>query len=129
MQEFYKEVKRTLIEIIIWGAAVALSMYCFGFKFLIVGFLFGLGTSLVYYLLMCYRVRKSVEQPASKAISYMRIGWLIRLSFVAVMLLLAVKLRQVNIWSAVAGVFSLHAVLIFNALVIIIKGTALKWRI
>ena len=69
-------------------------------------------------------MKKSIELPVAKAVSSMRTGWLIRLSFIVLMFVLAARLQQINLWSAVAGLFSLHAVLLFNAVVFIIRGIA-----
>lgn len=124
MQELLLEVKRTLFYITVWGALVIAAMYYAGQSYLISGFIFGIICSMVYYLLMSYRVKKSIELPVAKAVSSMRTGWLIRLSFIVLMLVLAAKLQQINLWSAVAGLFSLHAVLLFNAVVYIIRGIA-----
>ncbi|MPM69096.1 hypothetical protein SDC9_116040 [bioreactor metagenome] len=123
MQEFFKEVKRTLVHLAVWGGLVVGAMYFSGAVVLISGFMLGLGTSVIYYLLMSYRVKKSAELPAAKAISYMRVGGLGRLVFVIIMLFLAAKMRQINLWSAVAGIFSLHAVMVLNAALLIIKDT------
>ncbi|MGI6092384.1 MAG: hypothetical protein GX348_01900 [Veillonellaceae bacterium] len=123
MQEFFNEVKRTLLHLAVWGALVVSAMYFSGSLALIPGFILGLGTSIVYYLLMSYRVKKSAELPAAKAISYMRAGGMGRLIFIIAMLFLAAKLQQINLWSAVAGIFSLHAVMVFNAALLIIKDT------
>lgn len=123
MQEFFNEVKRTLLHLAAWGALVVSAMYFFGAIELIPGFMLGIGTSIIYYLLMSYRVKKSAELPTAKAIAYMRVGGLGRLIFVIFMLFLAAKLRQINLWSAVAGIFSLHAVMVVNAAILIIKGS------
>ncbi|MPL68975.1 hypothetical protein SDC9_14708 [bioreactor metagenome] len=129
MQEFLIEVKHTLIGIGAWGIIVIGAMYYSGLLSLIPGFTVGLATSVVYYLLMCYRVKKSLELPAAKAVSSMRTGWLVRLSFVIIMLVLSVKLPQINLWAAVAGMFSWHAVLVFNTVILIVKNTVHKGRV
>lgn len=82
----------------------------------------GIMTSVIYFLLMCYRVSKSANMSVAKAISYMRIGWLMRLTFVAIMLLLSIKIPSLDFLSSVIGLFSLQVVLIFNAGIIIIKS-------
>lgn len=122
MQEFFYEVKRTLAQMLLWGSMVLCCMYLTGAAPLIPGFILGFLTSLIYYLLTCYRVKKCLELPLTKAVSYMRIGWALRLVFIVLMLGLSIHMPQLNFWGAVGGMFSLHAVMLFNAAIIIIKG-------
>jgi len=122
MQEYIVEVKRTLLQIIAWGAVVCGTAYFTGFSWRIPGLILGMITSMVYFLLMCYRVEKSAEMSIPKAISYMRLGWLLRLSFVALMLVLSIKIPVFDFLSAVIGLFSLQVVIIGNAGVIIMKS-------
>lgn len=124
MQELLQEVKSTLFHMIAWSILVITAMFCVGWGYLIPGFIFGIICSIIYYLLMSYRIKRSVELPVAKAVSSMRTGWLVRLSFVILMLVLAARLQQINLWSAVAGLFSLHIVLLFKTVIFIIKGIA-----
>lgn len=125
MQEFFIEIKRTLVQMSLWGAFVLCCMYLSQSAFLMSGFVLGFLTSLIYYLLTCYRIKKCIDLPLAKAVAYMRIGWAMRLVFVVLMLGLSIHTPQLNFWGAVAGMFSLHAVMLFNAVFIIVKGSAL----
>lgn len=122
MQEYIVEVKRTLLQIIAWGALLCGIAYFTGFGWRIPGLILGMITSMIYFLLMCYRIGKSAEMSVPKAISYMRLGWLLRLSFVAIMLVLSIKIPLFDFLSAVIGLFSLQAVIIGNAGLIIMKS-------
>ena len=122
MQEYIVEVKRTLLQMVAWGAVICGIAYFTGLGWRIPGLILGLVTSLMYFILMCYRIGKSAEMTVPKAISYMRLGWLLRLSFVALMLVLSIKIPLFDFLSAVIGLFSLQAVMIGNAGVIIVKG-------
>lgn len=122
MQEYIVEVKRTLLQIIAWGIIVCTATYFSGFCWRIPGLLLGMLTSMVYFLLMCYRVGKSADMSVPKAISYMRLGWLMRLSFVALMLIISLKIPLFDFISAVVGLFSLQVVIIGNAGIIIMKS-------
>lgn len=122
MQEYIVEVKRTLLQILAWGTVLCGIAYLTDCGWRIPGLLLGLITSMIYFLLMCYRVKKSADMSVPKAISYMRLGWLLRLSFVAIMLVLSIKIPIFDFLSAVIGLFSLQVVMIGNAGVIIMKG-------
>lgn len=122
MQEYIVEINRTLLQITAWGVILCATVYFSGLGWRIPGLVLGIITSMIYFLLMCYRVSKSANMSVPKAISYMQIGWLLRLSFVALMLLLSIKIPLFDFISAVVGLFSLQVVLIANASIIVVKG-------
>lgn len=122
MQEYIFEIKRTFLKITIWGIVLCGIAYFSGASWRIPGLLLGIVTSMIYFLLMCYRVRRSADMSVPKAISYMRLGWLIRLSFVSLMLLLSLKIQSIDFLSAVIGMFSLQVVMIANASIIVGKS-------
>jgi hypothetical protein len=122
MEEYILEVKRTLLQIMIWGAMIASGAYFSDLSWRIPGLLLGTSTSMIYFLLMCYRVKNSAEMSVPKAISYMRLGWLLRLSFIALMLILSIKIPLFDFISAVIGLFSLQVVIIGNAGIVIVKS-------
>ena len=126
MQEYVVEVKRTLLYIVFWGMLVSTGAYLSGFSAVLPGLLLGITTSVIYFLLMCYRVKKSAMLPPQKAVSYMRMGWLVRLSFVVLMLILSVRISSMNLWAAVVGLFSLHIVLFLNAVVLVVQEFTTK---
>ena len=122
MQEYVIEIKRTLLQVLLWGAILCGVAYFLNQVWRIPGLLMGIGTSMIYFLLMCYRVSKSATMSVSKAISYMRIGWLLRLTFIGIMLLLSIKIPSLDFLSAVIGLFSLQVVIVTNAGIMIVKS-------
>jgi hypothetical protein len=122
MQEFTIEVKRTLWQM------VALLVLLFGCSWLtghtaaIPGLFLGGVASAVYFLLMGYRVRRSAALPPEKAVTYMRSGWIVRLSFVVLILILSLKIQGIDFAAAVLGLFSLQIVVIFNAVLIVVRS-------
>ncbi len=122
MQEYVIEIKRTLLQIIVWGVMICSAAYFLNQGWRVPGLVMGIMTSIIYFLLMCYRVNKTAAMSVTKAVSYMRIGWLMRLAFVVLMLFLSIKIPTLDFLSAVIGLFSLQVVLIANAGVLVIKS-------
>ena len=122
MQEYVIEVKKTVLQITVWGVIICAAAYFHGDSWRIPGLVMGVVTSMIYFLLMCYRVRKSATMSVLKAISYMRLGWLMRLSFVSLMLLLSIKIPFFDFISAIIGLFSLQIVIIVNASIVVVKS-------
>lgn len=122
MQEYIIEIRRTLGQIFIGGTGVCAGLYVAGFGQFIPGLLLGIFTSTIYYLLMCYRVGKSADMPANKAISYMRAGWFYRLFFIVLMLMLSLKIQNINFWSAVIGLLFLQMIMFFKIIFVIIQN-------
>jgi len=116
------EVKKIVLQITVWGAMICCIAYFSGLSWRIPGFLLGLVTSIIYFLLMCYRVGNSATMTVPKAISYMRLGWLMRLSFISLMLLLSIKIEFFDFISAAVGLFSLQIVMTANASLFVIKS-------
>lgn len=132
MQEYRWEVKRILMQIVLWSIALCSGAYAAGYGSWLPGLAIGTATSAVYFLFMSCRVRKSVELPPRKAIFYMRVGWVIRLTFILLMLILSVQVPVIHFWAAVAGLFSLQAVLLLNGGMLILKsilGSTGKYRL
>lgn len=122
MQEYTKEMKRTLLQMIAWGIFICGSAYFAGYGSRIPGLVIGIVSSIIYCLLLWYRVLKSTEMSVHKAIFYMRVGWLIRLFFVAIMLLLALRMPMLDFGSAVIGLFTLQIVIVLNAFVSVARN-------
>lgn len=116
MQEFTVQVKRTLCQMAALLAVLAAGAWLTGRAAAIPGLLLGGAASAVYFLLMGYRVRRSAALPPERAVTYMRTGWLVRLSFVVLILILSLKVPQIDFVAAVVGLFSLQAVVIFDAI-------------
>jgi hypothetical protein len=126
MQEYIVEIKKTIMQMIVWGISICAAAYLTGYSEKIAGLIIGIFTSVIYFLLMGYRIKKSAEMPVNRALLYTKIGWLIRLSFIVAMLLLSIKLPGIDFWSAVFGLFSLQIVLFFQAVVLVTKSFFLK---
>ena len=122
MYEYVVEVKKTLGQICLMGIILCALAYLSGDSWRIPGLILGNVTSMIYFMLLCYRVNKSSLMPVSKAISYMRIGWLLRLSFIALMLVLSIKIPLFDFVSAVIGLFSLQVVMISSASFLVIRS-------
>ena len=108
--EIFFFIFRTLIGLIVWGACIVALTWAAGAKDWAGGFFLGWLGSLVYYLLLCRRVQKAVELPAAQAVRSMRVGWLVRLFFLLLLLLLSLKVQDVSFWASVAGLLSLQGV-------------------
>ncbi len=126
MQQFIGEIQRTLLYILGWGTFLLIGSWTSGKTGMIPGLILGLSGSIVYYLLMCYRVKKSAAMAPAQAVSYMRAGWLIRLSLVVAVLIVSLKVPGIEFMAAVVGLFSLQIVLYSQALITVVKGILRK---
>lgn len=122
MQEYTREMKRTLLQIIAWGIFICGSAYFAGHGWRIPGLVMGITSSIIYCLLLWYRILKCSDMPAHKAVFYMRMGWGIRLFFIVIMLFLSLKIPALDFGSAVVGLFTLQIVMISNAVVFVVKN-------
>ena len=116
MQDFALEIRRTLYQLAIWAIVTSVGAYLAGYAHWIPGLLTGVTASALYFLQLCYRVRKSADMPISKAVTYMRVGWLLRLGFILLVLIISIHTAVINFWAAVAGLFSLQMIMILNAI-------------
>lgn len=116
------QVRRILLHLLAWGLFVGISAFVSGKTFLIPGLATGWTSSVVYFLLMCHRVKKSAALPPEKAVAAMRTGWLLRYGFMIAMLVLSIRVPGIDFWAAVAGLFSLHIVLFLHAVSIVVAG-------
>lgn len=126
MQEYVVEIKKTILQMMVWGICICLAAYLAGHPEKIPGLVIGIFTSIIYFLLMCYRVNKSADMPVNRALLYMKVGWLIRLSFIVIMLLLSVKIPGIDFWSAVFGLFTLQIILFLQAVMLVAKSFFVK---
>jgi hypothetical protein len=122
MQEYVIEIRKTVLHMFVWGISICVVAYFMGLSERLAGLSIGIFTSIVYFLLMCYRIQKSADMPIHRALLYMRVGWLMRLLFIVVMLLLSVKIPGIDFWSAVFGLFTLQIVMFLQAVVIVTKS-------
>jgi hypothetical protein len=116
------QVQQVLLHLLTWGLFITLGALLSGKLSIIPGLLTGWTSSLLYFLLMCRRVKQSAELPVGQAIASMRTGWLLRYGFMISILILSVQVPEIDFWAAVVGLFSLHIVLMFHAACIVVLG-------
>jgi len=122
MQEYFIKIKQTLLQIVALGTIICISAYYTGYAWCIPGIILGNFTSILYFLLLCYRVYKAADMPAERALSYMKLGWALRLIFIVLMLLISLRVPTIDFLSSVVGMFTLQMVMFLNALVLIAKS-------
>lgn len=115
MLEYTVKVKQILLQMLAWGLTAAVGLFACGLAELIPGLWTGVAVSCIYFLSMCYRIKKSGDMPVRKAITYMRTGWLLRLAFIVMMLIISLHIPWIDFWAAVAGLFTLHIIGMINA--------------
>jgi hypothetical protein len=121
MQEFRIHIRRTLAQLGLLAIFLCGGVYFAGYPIAVPGLLLGIAGSAIYFLLMSYRVRKAVELAPEKAIGYMRAGWLLRLSFLVLILILSSLVKEISFVATVIGLFSLHIVMFLNSVVTLVK--------
>lgn len=120
-QELARTAKGFLLQIAVWAGLVTAGLIFGGHGDKVPGYLVGVTVSLTYCLLICYRVKKSAALPPKEAVAYMRMGWLIRLSFIVLILVWSLKVPAINFLAAVAGLLSLQIVIFFHGTYIVAK--------
>lgn len=115
MNEYLTLLKRILIHLLSWIVLFIGILYGTGYESWIIGFTVGAGASLIYFMLMSYRIFKSSDLVPSKAVAYMRAGWLIRLSFVVLVLIFSLQVPSIHFLAAVVGLFSLQFMIVLEA--------------
>lgn len=128
MNELTVEIKKILIYTIAWGLFLIVGALWRGDVAAVYGFALGTFGSIIYLLLMGYRVQRSSTLPPKEAGIYMRLGWLIRLSLIVCILLIAIRLPFLNFWAVVVGLFSHHIVTVYSAVIFVIKTFLNKKR-
>ncbi|MDS1030338.1 ATP synthase subunit I [Bacillota bacterium LX-D] len=85
------------------------------------GFLLGVFTTIVYFAILVRRVSKSSELPVKTAVTYMKVGWILRLIMVVSTVTIAAQIPVFNLFAVILG-------LILSQLVIMgtVAGTNLK---
>ena len=122
MDEFVDSVKRNLLYVLAWFVFLSVGAFTGGKAHVVPGLALGTAASIIYFLLMCYRVKKSAGMPPAKAVSYMRAGWIIRLGFIVAVLIVSLKVPAIYFPAAVVGLFSLQIILYGNALLTVLKS-------
>ncbi len=122
MDEYTIEVRRTLLQMVLFAAAAGGGYLLAGRPEAVLGLVLGTVISAVYFLLMGYRVKRASELPPERAVAYMRAGWILRLCFVVLALVLLLQWNAIPFLAAVVGLFSLQIVMILNAAYIVLKA-------
>lgn len=110
-----------LVKLCVWTLFLIVSAFISGLPEKIPGLLLGVVTSAVYLVLMAKRVEKSAGLPVSSAVFSMRVGWVLRLSFIVMMLIVSLKVPGIDFIAAVVGLFSLHIIMLFSVVPFLLK--------
>lgn len=122
MEEYLGHVRRVSLYAAILGCLAAGGTLAGGQLRPASGLLVGTVASLIYFWLMSYRVLRSAALPPHKAVGYMRGGWLVRLSFITLVLALCTALPGVSFPAVVAGLFVVQAAELLDAAVLAGRG-------
>lgn len=124
LAEFAGSVRRFLLQMAAWAALVTAGLYVAGYGGKVAGFLAGTAVSIIYFLLLGYRVRRSAAMPPKQAVAYMRMGWVIRLAFVALAVIWMLKVPAIDFTGAILGLFSFKIVLLLNGFWLVVRRRA-----
>ncbi|HWQ61189.1 MAG TPA: ATP synthase subunit I [Negativicutes bacterium] len=125
-REFAAGVKSLLVSMAALIALIAAGLLVAGHGEKIPGLVVGAVTSVVYLLLICYRVRRAASLPTREAVAYMRTGWFLRLAFIVLMMAVALKVPAVDFVFAVVGLLSLQIAIFLNGLFLVVKRSMTK---
>ena len=128
MNEYVIEVRRTLSQMAVVVAVFLLGAALAGREGAVFGVLLGGVASFIYFLQMCYRVKRSAGMPPDKAVTYMQTGWIVRLFLILLVATLGLKMEQIDFPAVVIGLFSLHIVIVFNAVAVVAKSLLTRQR-
>lgn len=117
----HKRIRFIFVGLAVWSILLIVCTLLAGQGDELPGLLLGMAASYIYFTLLVLRVNHSVIMPVTKAIGSMRIGWLIRLTFIMLILVLSMKLPTFHFVAAVVGLFSLHIIMVFAACLFILK--------
>ena len=127
MQEFFVEIQRTLVYMLAWVSFLIVGCLTGGRAEFVPGLILGSSGSVIYFLLLSYRIKNSATMTPEQAISYMRSGWLIRLVVVTAILIVSLKVPAFHFLAAVVGLFSLQFILYAQAVLTVLKGLLCKF--
>lgn len=125
-REFNAGVKSLLVLMAALLALISAGLLVTGHGGKVLGLLVGAFTSVVYLLLICYRVRRAAALPAREAVAYMRTGWFLRLTFIVLMLTATLKVPVIDFVFAVIGLLSLQLAIFLNGLFLVVKRSISK---
>ena len=116
MREFRQEVRGTLIGVALYWL-VGSGLFCLvGASSWLAGFALGCASGAVHYILLAMRLSRAAEMSAKKAMMFMRVGFILRFVFVALVLVFASQVSRIFFASCAVGVIGLYAVQTTRAL-------------
>lgn len=121
MNEYFVYIAKTIKQVFLFCIVVLSLFILIGKINYLIGYLFGTVVSIFYFLFLSYRVKQSANLPVDKAVNYMQIGWLIRLGFLTLILIIFTKIKIINFLSVVIGIFTIQFLFIINSFIIIFK--------
>lgn len=116
-----KQAKLILLGLVTWSALLIVCTWLAGQRDELPGLILGMISSYIYFALLVLRVNHSASLSLTKAVWSMRIGWIMRLVFILIVLVLSMKMPAFHFVAAVVGLFSLHIVMVFAACLFILK--------
>ena len=116
MREFRQEVRGTLIGVALYWLVGSGIFYMIGLTAWPAGFALGCASGAVHYILLAMRLSRAAEMSAKKAMMFMRVGFILRFVFVALVLVFASQVSRVFFASCAVGVIGLYAVQTTRAL-------------
>ncbi|MBP2645423.1 MAG: synthase chain [Firmicutes bacterium] len=122
MQQYHLCVKRNLQQMLLLAAAEVAVCAWYGKTVAAFSLFLGNIASIIYFLQLVYRIKRSSALPPGKATAAMQAGWVASLVFIALFFVLATKLAQVNLLLVVIGLFSFQFILVIDSIVIVLKG-------
>ncbi len=125
-REFAAGIKSLLVHMAALVALITAGLLATGHGEKIPGLLVGVAASVVYLLLICYRVRRAAALPVREAVAYMRTGWFIRLAFIVLVLAAVLKMPAIDFVFAVVGLLSLQIAIFLNGLYLVVKRSMIK---
>ena len=112
----------SLVLVGLFAASLCLAAFFMGHAPAIPGLLYGSLVSALYYLLACYRVRRSADLPPARAAVYMRAGAAVRLGFIALALILLLQISPAAFVPAVIGLFSFQMTVVLRSCCIVTRS-------
>ena len=110
MREFRQEIRGTLIGVALYWLVGSGIFYLVGLSSWLAGFALGCASGAVHYILLAMRLSRAAEMSAEKALMFMRVGFIMRFAFVALVLVFAAQVSRIFFASCAVGVIGLYAV-------------------
>lgn len=116
MKEFRQEITGTLTGVLLFWLAGSILFFAAGLTEWLGGFAVGCASGAVHYILLVMRLRRVTQVSAEQAMMFMRVGFILRFLFVALVLVLAAQVSRIFFASCAVGVIGLYAVQTARAL-------------